>query len=172
MLDPEGDCVLNEELIKEVHTFIIGGGIVDKERRVKGETARLYRLLGLNVPRCRIELRGGSIIGVPDRINKVIEVILMTLFETGNIEEAIIKAMSKRDRVNRLFYEFQRAAYRLRREGSTILVVPKSMIGRINWVNASDKELELVLRKSHVRVIDDEELSKYLSLGIARPGPP
>ncbi len=49
MLDPEGDCVLNEELIRNTHTFIIGG-IVDKERRVKGETARLYRLLGLNVP--------------------------------------------------------------------------------------------------------------------------
>ncbi|ADN50120.1 tRNA (adenine(9)-N1)-methyltransferase Trm10 [Vulcanisaeta distributa] len=169
MLDPEGDCVLNEELIRNTHTFIIGG-IVDKERRVKGETARLYGLLGLNVPRCRIELRG-SIIGVPDRINKVIEIILMTLFETGNIEEAIIKAMSKRDRVNRLFYELQRAAYRLRGEGSTTLVVPKSMIGRINWVNASNKELELVLRKSRVSVIDDEELSKYLSLGIARPGP-
>ena len=169
MLDPEGDCVLNEELIKRADTFIIGG-IVDKERRVKGETTRLYRLLGLNVPRCRIELRG-SIIGVPDRINKVIEVILMTLFETGNVEEAIIRAMSKRDRVNRLFYEFQRAAYRLRREGSTELVIPRSMISRINWVNASDKELELVIRKSHVHVVDDEELNKYLSLGMARPGP-
>ncbi len=62
MLDPEGDCVLNEELIRNTHTFIIGGGIVDKERRVKGETARLYRLLGgLNVPRCRIELRAQSL---------------------------------------------------------------------------------------------------------------
>lgn len=90
MLDPEGDCVLNEELIRNVHTFIIGGGIVDKERRIKGETARLYRLLGLSVPRCRIELRG-SIIGVPDRINKVIEIILTTLFETGNVEAAIIR---------------------------------------------------------------------------------
>ncbi len=101
----------------------------------------------------------------------MIEIILMTLIETGNIEEAIIKAMSKRDRVNRLFYELQRAAYRLRGENGTMLVVSKSMISRINWVNASSKELELVLRKSRVSVIDDEELSKYLSLGIARPGP-
>lgn len=89
MLDPEGDCVLSEELVRVMDMFIVGG-IVDKERRVKGETARLYRLLRLNVPRCRIELRG-SIIGVPDRINKVIEIILMTLFETGSIEEAIIR---------------------------------------------------------------------------------
>ena len=169
MLDPEGDCILNEELIRVMDMFIVGG-IVDKERRVKGETARLYRLLGLNVPRCRIELRG-SIIGVPDRINKVIEIILMALFEAGSVEEAIIRAMSKRDRVNRLFYEFQRAAYRLRREGSTELVIPRSMISRINWVNAGDKELELVIRKSHVYVVDDEEMSKYLALGIARPGP-
>ncbi|WP_243675659.1 hypothetical protein [Vulcanisaeta distributa] len=45
----------------------------------------------------------------------MIEIILTTLFETGNVEAAIIRAMSKRDRVNRLFYEIQRAAYRLRR---------------------------------------------------------
>lgn len=51
------------------------------------------------------------------------------------------------------------------------MVIPRSMISRINWVNAGDKELELVIRKSHVRVIDDEELNKYLSLGIAKPGP-
>ena len=169
MLDPDGDCVLNEEVVRSTDAFIIGG-IVDKERRVRGETARLYRLLGLNVPRCRIELRG-SIIGVPDRINKVIEVILLTLFETGNVEEAIIRVMARRDRVNRLFYEIQRAAYRLRREGGTVLVMPRSMLSRINWVSASDREVEAALRKSHVYVIDEGELSKYLMLGIARPGP-
>lgn len=169
MLDPEGDCVLNEGLISGVDMFIIGG-IVDKERRVKGETTRLYRLLGLNVPRCRVELRG-SVIGVPDRINKIIEIVLMTIFETKDIEGAIIRAMAKRDRVNRLLYEVQRAAYRLRGEGGTTLVIPRSMLSMINWVNATSRELELALRKSQVRVVDDEELNKYLSLGIARPGP-
>jgi len=169
MLDPEGDCVLSEQLITRISTFVIGG-IVDKERRIKDGTGRLYGLLGLSVPRCRIELRG-SVIGVPDRINKIIEIILIALLETGSIEEAIIRMMSKRDRVNRLFYELQRAAYRLRGEGSTVFVIPRSLINRINWVNASDKEVELVLRKSHIYVIDDEELSKYLLLGMARPGP-
>ncbi|WP_243675660.1 hypothetical protein [Vulcanisaeta distributa] len=53
-----------------------------------------------------------------------------------------------------------------------MLVIPKSMVSRINWVNATEEELNLALRKSHIYVINDEELSKYLSLGMARPGPP
>ncbi|WP_243680883.1 hypothetical protein [Vulcanisaeta souniana] len=122
------------------------------------------------MPRCRIELRG-SIIGVPDRINKVIEIVLMTIFETGSIENAVVMAMSKKDRVNRLLYELQRAAYRIRGENGVLLAVTKSMITRINWVNATEKEVELALRKSHVIVLSNDELNKYLSLGIARPGP-
>jgi tRNA (adenine9-N1/guanine9-N1)-methyltransferase len=169
MLDAEGDCVLNEVLINEFSTFIIGG-IVDKERRVKGETGRLYRLLGLKVPRCRIELRG-SVIGVPDRLNKIIEIILRVLFEGRSLEDSIIMSMSKRDRVNRLFYEMQRASYRVRVGSTTMLVIPKSMIERVNWLGATAKEVELALKKSHVIVMDDEEINRYLSLHQARPGP-
>lgn len=169
MLDPEGDCILNESMIAGFSTFIIGG-IVDKERRAKGETWRLYRALGLNVPRCRIELRN-SIIGVPDRINKIIEIVLMTIFETRSIETAVVMAMSKKDRVNRLLYELQRVAYRIRGENGVLLAVTRSMITRINWVNATEKEVELALRKSHVIVLSNDEMNKYLSLGIAKPGP-
>jgi tRNA (adenine9-N1/guanine9-N1)-methyltransferase len=169
MLDPEGDCVLNEELIRGFSTFVIGG-IVDKERRVKGETKRLYDVLSLNIPRCRIELRG-SVVGVPDRINKIIEIILRVLFEGRNIEEAIIMSMSKRDRINRLFYEFQKAAYRVRINNTTVLALSKSIIEKVNWLNATPKEVEIALRKSHVVLMSDDELGRYLSLGLARPGP-
>ncbi|MCG2870447.1 MAG: tRNA (guanine-N1)-methyltransferase [Vulcanisaeta sp.] len=169
MLDPEGDCALNEELIRGFSTFVIGG-IVDKERRVKGETKRLYDVLSLNIPRCRIELRG-SVVGVPDRINKIIEIILRVLFEGRNIEEAIIMSMSKRDRINRLFYEFQKAAYRVRINNITVLALSKSIIEKVNWLNATPKEVEIALRKSHVVLMSDDELGRYLSLGLARPGP-
>ncbi|MGC8542826.1 MAG: tRNA (adenine(9)-N1)-methyltransferase Trm10 [Vulcanisaeta sp.] len=169
MLDPQGDCILDNSVINRYSTFIIGG-IVDKERRVKGETTRLYETLGLRVPRCRIELRG-SIVGVPDRINKIIEIILRTLFETGDLERSIIMAMSKKDRVNRLFYEINKASYRIKIENNVVLALTRSMIPRINWVNASDDEIELAIRKSHVVIIEDQELNKYLTLNMARPGP-
>jgi tRNA (adenine9-N1/guanine9-N1)-methyltransferase len=169
ILDPQGDCLLNNSNIRAFSTFVIGG-IVDKERKIRGETSRLYKILGLDIPRCRIELRG-SIIGVPDRINKVIEIILKVLINGEDLEESIITSMSRRDRENRLFYELQRASYRVKIENNVILAITKQMLQRINWVRASERELSLAIKKSHIIVLSDEELTNYLSAGRARPGP-
>lgn len=167
-LDPEGDCVLNEELVIKNDVFIIGG-IVDKERRVKGESYELYLHHKLNgIPRCRIELRE-SIVGVPDRINKVIEIILKTRYETHNLEKAIISSMSKRDRINRLFYELQRASYTLKTSG--IKVIPNSMLKAINWIGANDNELSIAIKKAGVTVVNDEDFKNYLLQGALKEGP-
>ncbi|WP_069806433.1 tRNA (adenine(9)-N1)-methyltransferase Trm10 [Vulcanisaeta thermophila] len=166
-LDPEGDCVLNEELIGKTSAFIIGG-IVDKERRTKGESYELYMHHKLTIPRCRIELRG-SVVGVPDRINKIIEIILRTRYETHNLERAIIMSMSKRDRINRLFYELQRASYTVR--GVGLKVIPSPMLEHINWMNATNEEVKMALMKARVNVVSYEEFLRYLEQGVIKEGP-
>ena len=73
VLDPEGPCLFTEEVARTRAEFIIGG-IVDKERTAKSATSRLAAMIGVE-ERCRVELRG-SRVGVPDRINKIAEIVL------------------------------------------------------------------------------------------------
>jgi Uncharacterized conserved protein len=64
----------------------------------------LYRLIKLgeyNVPRVRITLRG-VLTGVPERINKVVSILLMIRFSGYGINDAIIVNQSKADKLVRL----------------------------------------------------------------------
>jgi tRNA (adenine9-N1/guanine9-N1)-methyltransferase len=147
VLDPEGDCVFSEEVARSHAEFIVGG-IVDKERPLKSATRRLAEMMGVN-KRCRIELRG-RIIGVPDRINKIVEIVLKTL--TGMpLEAAILSAQAKRDRVYRLMWEIVRRA---RRGRGSALVISRAALEEANWLGAPREEVELALRKARVTVID------------------
>ncbi len=103
MLDPYGDIELTEEIIKSTNVFIIGG-ISDSEVIRKGETFELYKSLRLsefNIPRVRLTLRG-VLTGVPERINKLVSILLMVKYSGYNLEDAIIANQSKADKINRL----------------------------------------------------------------------
>jgi len=97
--------VLNAPEAEDVNTadaFLIGG-IVDKIPR-PGLSRMLDSLVPWGVPR-KIELRG-SVIGVPERINRIIEVILKSRYVyNGDVERAIITTMTKKDRVARAYRE-------------------------------------------------------------------
>lgn len=142
VLDPEGPCVLTEEEVFQRSEFIVGG-IVDKERVAKGATGRLARALGVE-RRCRIELRG-STVGVPDRINKVVEILVRTLAGEP-LEVAILKTQAKRDRVYRLMWEIQRRA---RRRGG-VLAISRESLAEANWLGAPEEEVALAVRKTGV----------------------
>ncbi|ACB39882.1 tRNA (guanine-N1-)-methyltransferase [Pyrobaculum neutrophilum V24Sta] len=146
VLDPEGDCLFTEEAARSHWEFIIGG-IVDKERTAKSGTRRLAELLGVE-KRCRIELRG-SLVGVPDRINKIAEIVLSALAGVP-LEEAILRAQAKRDRVYRLMWEIQRRALRLP-DGR--LAITRDALAEANWLGAPPGEVELALRKTHAVVL-------------------
>ncbi len=106
MLDPYGDVELTEDIIKSTDAFIIGG-ISDSEVIRKGETYELYKSLGLselNVPRVKLTLRG-VLTGVPERINKLVSILLMVKFSNYNLEDAVISNQSKADKINRLHRE-------------------------------------------------------------------
>ncbi len=144
VLDPEGDCVFTEEDLSRHDVFIVGG-IVDKERTAKSATARLAELLGV-AKRCRIELRG-STVGVPDRINKIVEILVKT-FAGASLESAILSSQAKRDRVYRLMWEIQK---RGRRRGNA-LEISREALAEVNWLGASEEELKLALKKTRAVV--------------------
>jgi len=103
MLDPYGEVELTETMVKATETFIIGG-ISDSEVVRRGETYELYRLIKLGeygVPRVRITLRG-VLTGVPERINKIVSILLMVRFSGYSIDDAIIVNQSKADKLVRL----------------------------------------------------------------------
>ena len=99
VLDPYGDIVANEEIIRNADIFIIGG-IVDKGRRLKYATAKLAEKYKYPCKRVRILLRD-SIVGVPDEINKIANIILKVKFG-GKLEDAIIENQSKSDKISRV----------------------------------------------------------------------
>jgi tRNA (adenine9-N1/guanine9-N1)-methyltransferase len=153
LLDPQGDHVLNDEDVLRNNVFILGG-IVDKEIKRRGATTRLHELLGLGklgVPRYRVELRG-SRVGVPDRLNKLVEIILLARFVSG-LEDAIMMTQSRRDRVNRLVREIQRNSTRV--DGG--FVVTREDLLRINWLGAGEDEVAAALRRTHATVANEGE---------------
>ncbi len=125
MLDPAGPLRATEEYIRSVDNFVIGG-IVDKERSSPGATARLAERLGID-ERARLDLRG-SVVGVPDRINKVSEIVLRVI-EGEDLEHAILSAMSRRDKWHRMLRDVQKAKASTLEEAAEL----------VSWLNPDDK---------------------------------
>jgi tRNA (adenine9-N1/guanine9-N1)-methyltransferase len=134
VLDPYGDVDANEEIIRNSDVFIIGG-IVDKGRRLKYATTELAKMRGYDYPRVRIKLRG-SVVGVPDEINKIAEIVLKVK-EGESLEEAVISTMSKGDKVARILYDVHRLGLDVLEE-------------ELKWLKADDKVLHMV--KSRLRI--------------------
>jgi len=104
LLDPSAPEPLRGSDVVEADAFIIGA-IVDRTPR-PGETGRL-RLRGHYTPR-RLALRG-STHGVPNRVNQIVEIVLYARYATcGDIDQAIIEAMSPRDVRWRAYVEISR----------------------------------------------------------------
>ncbi|MEL9989983.1 MAG: tRNA (adenine(9)-N1)-methyltransferase Trm10 [Thermoproteus sp.] len=141
VLDPEGPCLFTEEMALAHSDFIIGG-IVDKEHVVKSGTRRIAERIGVD-KRCRIELRG-SVVGVPDRINKIAEIILAVRFAGVSLEEAIINAQARRDKIYRLMRELQKMGPRVEMERARALAA---------WLKADERTLRTAAAKAHVELI-------------------
>ncbi len=105
LLDPNANKVLSSTDIFNAEAFIVGG-IVDRIIPRKGLTSTLVS--DPNIKRRKITLKN-SIIGVPFSVNKIVEIILRSRYETGgNINLAIRKSLSKRDIKWRIRYECSR----------------------------------------------------------------
>ncbi len=110
LLDPSAEEPLSPRDVLEADVFILGG-IVDRIPR-RGLTARIREAVeGLVKPR-RIEFRG-SLVGVPNRLNMLVESLLLARYKLGgSIEDAIRMVMSPRDARLRAYVEIARYAAR------------------------------------------------------------
>jgi len=105
ILRPDADEPLTEEDVREAQAFLIGG-VVDRIPR-PGVSRILDSMVPWGVPR-RLELRG-SLIGVPERINRIIEILLKARYAGMSVEEAIVSSMTVKDVMARLHVEIARA---------------------------------------------------------------
>ena len=107
ILRPDAPEALTGDDVLRAQAFLIGG-IVDLMPR-RGVSRVLDRMVPWGRPR-KIVLRD-SIIGVPERINRVAEIILKArLLYNGDVEKAVITSMTRRDLLRRLFVEIMRAS--------------------------------------------------------------
>lgn len=106
ILDPYADDTLSESDVFNYDHFIIGG-IIDKLFPRPYATYMIYKMHSLNVARKSIRIRG-SVIGVPNEINKVIDIVLRTRLGGVSLEEAVIKNMDIGDKISRILYEVTR----------------------------------------------------------------
>ncbi|MEB3844237.1 MAG: tRNA (guanine-N1)-methyltransferase [Desulfurococcales archaeon] len=145
ILRPDAEEELSREDILSAQAFLIGG-IVDKIPR-PGLSRVLDSAVPWGEPR-RITLRG-STIGVPSRLNRIAGILLKARLDyDGDLERAVIDYMARADRVNRLFYEMQRARVRRARLSS--------LLEEYSWLRPTVDDIMLAARKAKVEVVPDE----------------
>ncbi len=106
VLDPYADEVLDEEAIRRIEVFILGG-IVDNLYPRPYATKTMIELHGLeDFPRYSLKL-WGSTVGVPNRVNKLIEIVMQVRYGIS-LEKAIVANMSVGDKVARVLHEVHR----------------------------------------------------------------
>ena len=143
ILRPDAEERLSGADVLEAEGFLVGG-IVDKLPR-PGISRFLDTLVPWGEPR-RIELRG-STIGVPARINRVVEILLKARYDyMGDLEAAIVSSMSRSDRVNRIFYEL--AKKRLRRARLC------DLLEEYSWLGATREDILLAARRARVEILE------------------
>ncbi|QKR00921.1 tRNA (guanine-N1)-methyltransferase [Metallosphaera tengchongensis] len=125
VLDPYAEANASESLIRSVDCFILGG-IVD-DSGWKYATTKLTELVGYDFPRVKITLRG-SRVGVPDRLNKIISIV-MRVRNGMSLEESIIEEQSSADKFLRLLRE---------------TTINKDLEGNASWLKASERVKERV----------------------------
>lgn len=156
VLDPYGDEASIDDL-RRTEVFILGG-IVDKERKIRDETLALYRMLNLDdlrLPRYKLTL-WGSRVGVPDRINKVMKIVLDVVVMGRGIDEAILAAQSNKDRLQRLVHELQRRGVMIEENGVKRLKIRRSELESvINGLGVNEKVLRRATRNVKLLIIDD-----------------
>ncbi len=141
ILRPDAEKELASDELMNADAFVLGG-IVDKIPR-----PGISRILDMQIPwgkPRRLSLKG-SIIGVPSRLNRVVEILLRARFDlNGDLERAIIKSMAKYDKINRLFYEFSKNKNTIKRQDIC------SILDNYRWLEPSIEDIRIALRKAHI----------------------
>ena len=160
LLDPFGDEIFEGQ---KAECYIIGG-IVDKVGNKTGWTSKLGEMLkeeGIEFRSMRILLRG-DIIGVPDRINTIAEIVLRVVLDGDDVETAIRKVQSPLVARWRLRKEIPKLTIRIDVNGRPFRVVRKSEFEKFDWLNIDKKDFYEVCSELGYLVIDDDRLEEII----------
>ncbi|MDI3483563.1 MAG: tRNA (adenine9-N1/guanine9-N1)-methyltransferase [Methanobacteriaceae archaeon] len=160
LLDPWAEKDIRpEDLISKA--FIIGG-IVDKTGNKKGATPRIGEELqenGIKVKRRRISLRGDTV-GVPDRINLILEILLKMIFEDKKMEEAIFEVQPYRDARWRLRKELPKHKIKL---GKMVIVEKELFYEYSRWLNIRWKDFQKVVDDLKFIALEKDEIREVIA---------
>lgn len=152
LLDPKGDELFHDS---KAMCYVIGG-IVDK-----GENRDLTWLIGeklekagIKCRRQRIELRG-DIIGVPDRINHIAEIVLKVVLDGLEVERAVREVQPRVVAKWRLRKELPKKSVRLRIKDKTVRVVSKSAFDEFEWLNLKRRDFYDVCREQRIFIVSE-----------------
>ena len=149
ILRPDAPQPLTGSDVAMADAFLIGG-VVDRIPR-PGVSRVLDNLVPWGTPR-RIELRG-SIIGVPERINRIIEILLKARYEYhGDIEKSIISSMTKKDVVARAYIEIVKNA--VKRPGGSF--ISWDFYNELRtWLPLTPEDFIKAAQRANVKIVGD-----------------
>lgn len=157
VLDPYGEEELTLETMFEYKYFVIGG-IVDRGNRFNGYTKKMAG----NFKTIRISLEG-DIKGVPDRINRIAEILVYLYCGVArSVKEAIKLAQAPIIARKRLPTEIKKRAVRFEALGRRWLALSLSDYEELkDFMNFRDVDIEKVLDRDLI-IITDELFEKIL----------
>ncbi|WP_456367024.1 tRNA (guanine(9)-/adenine(9)-N1)-methyltransferase [Thermococcus sp.] len=169
LLDPWADEVLSEEDFS-VRAFVIGG-IVDMAGNKKKATPEIAEELekeGIKVRRRKIVLRG-DVIGVPDRINRILGILLKMMVEDKSMDEAVYEMQEPLHARWRLRKELPKRAIRYRIDGKSYRVVEKELFDEYSqWLKIRWEDFVRVLRELNLTALERRRIHRLNKLSNPR----
>ncbi|WP_202319823.1 tRNA (guanine-N1)-methyltransferase [Archaeoglobus neptunius] len=163
LLDPNGESLFEKTGAK---CFVIGG-IVDKSGKKRGYTSKIGRSLekdGFDVDYRRIELRG-DVIGVPDRINHIAEILLRVELDGEDVESAVKAVQPPLVAKWRLRKELHEKTFRVCAGDRTFRVVSKDEFHRFKeWLNIRKQDFYEVCMEQGFFVVSGNVIRQIKAL--------
>ncbi|GAB6101971.1 tRNA (guanine(9)-/adenine(9)-N1)-methyltransferase [Thermococcus atlanticus] len=169
LLDPRAEKELGQDDLN-AGAFVIGG-IVDTSGKKKGTTARIGEALenaGIRVRRRKIALRG-DIVGVPDRINMILDIMLRILVEGKPAEKAILEVQAPLQARWRLRKELPRRKTRFMVNGKKFLVVERELFDEYSeWLNIRWEDFVKVLKELDFVALERRRIRHLKKISVPR----
>jgi len=160
LLDPWAERDLSEKDLRE-KAFVIGG-IVDMGGSKRKTTPKIGEALEVNdiqVLRRRISLRG-NVVGVPDRINRIVGIIL-DMMKGLDMERAVYINQEPLHARWRLRVELPKCVIMYRIDGRDYRVLRRKVYEEYSkWLKIRWKDFVKVLREIDIVALDDKRIQK------------
>ncbi|MET1124045.1 MAG: tRNA (guanine-N1)-methyltransferase [Archaeoglobaceae archaeon] len=152
LLDPYAEKAFRGETSE---CYVLGG-IVDKgeEKVLTPKIGEELEKSGFKVVSRRIELRG-SVVGVPDRLNHIAEIVLRVVCDGEDVERAIKSVQPPVVAKWRLRIELPKKSFRIRVGSDVARGIFKSVFRDFDWLNVRESDFYEVASQLKFFVLDD-----------------